>query len=186
MLNLRNPFKGQAVRSVTSWSNNYECYREEVAEKDLDQAHIVTSEVRKHRSDDPDAIAYLQSRKDRFTLGDPSVHAESIEYAEEYLTHAWYPGTHKPVLDIDMDCVLLESSTPGHHHLFIDKEMSWEDYCKLMDVMAEVGILEEGYVRASKHRKYSAARLPWVKKGSTTHPADNPRLGEEVRKEELL
>lgn len=175
MLNLRNPFKGQAIRKVTDWSNNYECYREEITEKDLRKAHIVTSEVRKHQIDNPGYQLYLKELQ--------AINANPLPMMQEH--HAWYPGTHKPVLDIDMDCVLLESSTPGHHHLFIDKEMSWENYCKLMDVMAEVGILEEGYVKASKHRKYSAARLPWVRKGDTTHPVDNPRKGEEAREQEM-
>lgn len=74
---------------------------------------------------------------------------------------------HKPVLDIDLPVKVLDSSTAGHHHLFIDKEMSWEQYAKLLDVLAEVGIIEEGYSRVSQgSRKHTAVRLPWVKKGA--------------------
>lgn len=72
--------------------------------------------------------------------------------------------THKPVLDIDLPVTLIPSSTPGHFHLFIDKAMTWENYAKLMDVLAEVGILESGYVNASKDRGFTAVRVPWVKK----------------------
>ncbi|MFC3504435.1 hypothetical protein ACFOOK_26185 [Micromonospora krabiensis] len=71
---------------------------------------------------------------------------------------------HKPVLDIDLPVRLVASSTPGHFHLFIDKAMTWDKYKKLLDVLADVGIVEPGYVRASKQRGFSAARLPWVKK----------------------
>ena len=71
---------------------------------------------------------------------------------------------HKVVLDIDMPAVLLESSTPGHHHLYIDHEMTWENYKRLLNVMAEVGLLEPGYVGASETRKHTALRLPWVRK----------------------
>ena len=73
-------------------------------------------------------------------------------------------GRHKPVLDIDLPVKVLPSSTEGHHHLFIDKEMSWEDYEKLLNVLVEVGIVEPGYRNASVARKHSAVRLPWIKK----------------------
>ena len=78
----------------------------------------------------------------------------------------WKPATdlHKPVLDLDIPAVLLPSSTEGHFHLYIDKEMSWKSYKKLLTVLAEVGIIEEGYLRASVARKYTAVRLPWIKK----------------------
>ena len=74
---------------------------------------------------------------------------------------------HKVVLDIDMPAVLLESSTPGHHHLYIDHEMTWENYKKLLRVMADVGLLEWGYIGASETRKHTALRLPWVRKDTT-------------------
>jgi len=31
---------------------------------------------------------------------------------------------HKPVLDLDFPCILIESETAGHYHLFIDKAIS--------------------------------------------------------------
>lgn len=71
---------------------------------------------------------------------------------------------HIPILDLDMNAMLLPSSTPGHHHLYIDKPMTWENYQKLLDVLAEVGILEPGYVGVSKRRKRTQVRTPWTKK----------------------
>lgn len=149
-----SPMPGQAVRAVDIWSNQYQEYREELHESDVARAQIITSEVRKHRKDDPNFTS------DSYNFWDDRTH-------EQVSNHAWYPGTHKPVLDIDMPVKAIPSSTPGHFHLYIDKEMSWDDYVKLMKVMAEVGILEEGYVNASISREYSACRLPWVKKGDT-------------------
>jgi hypothetical protein len=73
-------------------------------------------------------------------------------------------GWHKPVLDIDMGCLLIDSSTPGHHHLIIDKPMPWSDYSKLLEVLGEVGILEPGYVHASLEREQSWVRTPWTPK----------------------
>lgn len=75
------------------------------------------------------------------------------------------PDRHKIVLDIDMPVNVIESSTPGHFHLYIDHELDWEDYQRLLWVMADIGLLEEGYVSSSQTRKYTAVRLPWVKKG---------------------
>lgn len=71
---------------------------------------------------------------------------------------------HKPVIDIDFPVFAVESSTPGHGHLIIDKEMSSDDYFKLLKVMVEVGLVEEGFYDASFNRGYTAVRLPWVKK----------------------
>lgn len=71
---------------------------------------------------------------------------------------------HRPVLDLDVPAKLIPSTTEGHHHLLIDVPMSWEQYQKLMTVLAEVGIVEPGYTQASVARGYSAVRLPWVKK----------------------
>lgn len=72
--------------------------------------------------------------------------------------------THRPVLDIDVPAWLTPSSTPGHTHLVIDVPMTWDAYRKLLAVLVEVGILEDGYVGASEARGYTSARLPWVRK----------------------
>lgn len=71
---------------------------------------------------------------------------------------------HKIVLDVDMPVRVIASSTPGHFHLFIDKVVTWEEYTRLLDVLADVGIVEHGYVNFSKERGYTAVRLPWIKK----------------------
>ncbi|MEU4155728.1 hypothetical protein [Actinoplanes sp. NPDC026670] len=71
---------------------------------------------------------------------------------------------HKVVLDIDLPVTVLPSSTPGHHHLFIDKPMTWPTYKRLLDALADAGLIESGYRSASVERKYTAVRLPWVKK----------------------
>lgn len=71
---------------------------------------------------------------------------------------------HSPVLDIDVPAALVPSSTPGHSHLYLAVPLTWDDYQKLLDVLADVGILEPGYVAASKARGYTAVRLPWIHK----------------------
>lgn len=75
------------------------------------------------------------------------------------------PGRHKIILDLDVPAQLIPSSTEGHFHLLIDHELSWEQYQRLLWTLADLDLVEEGYVSASVERGYSAVRLPWVRKG---------------------
>lgn len=76
--------------------------------------------------------------------------------------------THRPVLDVDLPVWVRESSTPGHYHLIIDKEMPWSDYAAVVRVLGDVGILEEGFVKASIARRGSWIRTPWTRKDEET------------------
>lgn len=75
-------------------------------------------------------------------------------------------GMHKIVLDVDMPVVVLPSSTPGHHHLIIDKMLGYTEYFELVRALVRAGVVEPGYKDASIARGYTAVRLPWVKKGA--------------------
>ena len=87
-----------------------------------------------------------------------------LDWAEQPDDNDW----HRPVLDLDLSAQLIPSSTPGHFHLFLDHAMRWDDYKALLGALAEAGIVEEGYVKASIERGHTAVRLPWVKKGAST------------------
>jgi hypothetical protein len=89
-----------------------------------------------------------------------------IEQANVITSKTNNSNTHKPVLDIDLPIKVIESS-PGKHHLYIDKEMTWDQYSRLLLAMTDAGILEDGYVRASLERGFTALRLPWIKKETT-------------------
>ncbi len=71
---------------------------------------------------------------------------------------------HKVVLDLDLPAKLIPSTTPGHFHLYVDHEIEWDVYANLLDALEKAGLVEPGYVNASKDRGYTAARLPWVRK----------------------
>jgi hypothetical protein len=73
-------------------------------------------------------------------------------------------GMHTVAVDIDHRMTVVPSSTEGHGHLYIDVKMPWEDYLKLLRVMAEVGLVEPGYVAASERRSATHLRLPWESK----------------------
>lgn len=90
---------------------------------------------------------------------------------------------HKVVIDVDFPIVVLDSATPGHHHLFIDKELGWEEYLELLRVLVKVGIVEDGYLGASEHRGFTGVRLPWIGKPQAVAPkdADTPPLPDSYR-----
>lgn len=81
------------------------------------------------------------------------------------------PETHKLILDLDLPAQLIPSTTAGHFHLYVDKEIPWRTYKKLLKVLAQAGLIEQGYANVSLERGYTAARLPWIKKpDGVLHP----------------
>jgi len=75
------------------------------------------------------------------------------------------PGYHAPVLDLDIPHVYVPSTTEGHGHLYLDVKLDWYQMHRLLTTLSQLGIIEEGYARASIDRGYSAVRLPWIRKG---------------------
>ncbi|MFE7797005.1 hypothetical protein [Nocardia sp. NPDC057440] len=71
---------------------------------------------------------------------------------------------HILALDIDFPAMLVPSSTPGHHHLYIDKEMSWPQLELVLQTLSYAGIIEEGYAAASIERHQTNLRTPWERK----------------------
>jgi hypothetical protein len=80
---------------------------------------------------------------------------------------------HKVVIDVDLPVRVIESSTPGHFHLFIDHEMTWLTYVALLRALTAAGIVEPGYLAAAQGRGHTAVRLPWVRKPAVV-PAPLP------------
>lgn len=107
--------------------------------------------------------------------GDPDQPA-SHQVAELADAHTWSSelvdaegnrtGYHTVMLDIDFPVRVLPSSTKGHYHLYIDRVVEEEKYFALLESLADAGILEGGYVEASRARAATHLRLPWVKKDS--------------------
>lgn len=59
---------------------------------------------------------------------------------------------------------VVPSSTVGHHHLYLDIEMEWDDYERLLRVLADAGYVEREYHEMSVHRKKTLLRKPGVSK----------------------
>lgn len=79
-------------------------------------------------------------------------------------------GNHAPVLDLDFPAHLVPSTTEGHFHLYLDKEVSWRQYSSLLWALREAGLIEDGYYKASIAREQTLVRIPGVKKTTPTHP----------------
>jgi hypothetical protein len=97
---------------------------------------------------------------------------------------------HLPVLDVDRPrSLLLEndiqtcspgrillyhpeairwvpSTTPGHHHVYIDYPMAWDPYTLMLMLLVERGVLEEDYAQASIRQGYTTVRKPECPKPS--------------------
>lgn len=73
-------------------------------------------------------------------------------------------GMHTPMLDVDIPMRLVESSTPGHSHLYFDVVMPWRKYRRLLKALAKAGIIEQNYYKVSVKRKGTHLRPPWIDK----------------------
>lgn len=73
-------------------------------------------------------------------------------------------GTHMPVIDLDLPCRLVPSSTEGHFHLYIDHPVDEDKYLKLIQALADCGLVSEFYNQLSQLRGATFARPEWVKK----------------------
>lgn len=91
-------------------------------------------------------------------------------------------GNHAPVLDIDFPARLIPSSTPGHYHLYLDKEMSPGNYRTLIRTLSSVGILESGYAYAALNKGMTLVRKPDVLKPGATSVVE---IEERMHKAEL-
>lgn len=72
---------------------------------------------------------------------------------------------HRPVLDLDFEAELIPSSTPGHYHLYLDKQIPKQTYFNLLRALADAGIIERGFADCAIERGATSVRLPWIKKG---------------------
>lgn len=110
----------------------------------------------------------INSGDPRFVQADLEHDRKQVEtYGEANLISSYVTGEgddalHRPALDLDFKAQLFESRS-GHYHLYLSKHVTWSQYVKLLEVMGEIGLLEEGYVSASKARGMTFLRVPVVR-----------------------
>lgn len=59
---------------------------------------------------------------------------------------------------------VVPSSTPSHHHLYINAVMSWEEYEVMLAAFVEAGIVGDGYLYFCSKRKATWLRMPGISK----------------------
>lgn len=77
---------------------------------------------------------------------------------------------HGLLIDLDVPAWLVPSSTQGHGHLYVDLHLNEDKLWPFLEAAAEIGLVEEGYVRACKSRGMTSLRAPWVRKGEERLP----------------
>lgn len=100
----------------------------------------------------------------------PDAHTWSSELVDE---NGELTGFHTVMLDIDFPVRVVPSSSPGHYHLYIDHAVEHDKYFALLEALVGAGILEPGYVEASRARGATHLRLPWVKKNWDHEPNED-------------
>ena len=70
---------------------------------------------------------------------------------------------------------VLVSSTAGHHHLYLETPMLWRRYVALLKALGAAGLIEHGFVGASRARGYTSLRRPGLHK--TVVAATDPVVG---------
>ena len=73
-------------------------------------------------------------------------------------------GSHAPVIDLDHRARLVQSSTPGHSHLYIDENMSWKQYRALLTGFFRCGLIDASVYWRSLDREATYVRPPWTQK----------------------
>lgn len=71
---------------------------------------------------------------------------------------------HEPVIDIDLPCMLIPSTQPGHFHLYINKGMPFDTMVEMLEAMAKAGVVQYGFVEHTKRRGRAMVRYPGVTK----------------------
>jgi hypothetical protein len=84
------------------------------------------------------------------------------------------PGVHMPVIDCDFGIQAVASTTPGHYHLYIDQELTWDQYKALLDGFLKAGLIQDGWYRNAMKDKRSYVRLPHIKKPAPLNPQAVP------------
>lgn len=88
---------------------------------------------------------------------------------------------HKVIIDLDFPAALIPSTTEGHFHLYLDKELTSPEMEKLLVALHEAGIIAEGNMNQWHRFRAVFLRLPWVKKKDPeVGDSENPKVGDPI------
>lgn len=68
-------------------------------------------------------------------------------------------GVHYPIIDFDFPIAVVQSRTPGHYHLYIEKAVRFEQYTALLRAMYDADLIGRGNLRQIDHGGATFARI---------------------------
>ena len=71
---------------------------------------------------------------------------------------------HTIMIDLDVPHTYVPSSTPGHGHLYVDVLVPWSDHDELNQLLARLGIVDNGWAAVCAKREAAMLRTPWTAK----------------------
>lgn len=148
---------------------------DKASQKKADLWSKLPSWMKYHRTVRTTIIGGYQDEYDRTPLVDKTIDEANLILSRE-IGGSYGVTYHRPVIDLDYEAELIPSSTPGHFHLYINKEIPEALYWKFLRVMAECGIVQQGWVDSSIARGASSVRLPWIKKDDWVANQADPTL----------
>lgn len=113
-------------------------------------------------------------------LGDDGYNGEDVSWTrrEPNCVTSWCPETkqHRLVLDLDFECRLVPSSSPGCYHLYLDG-LALESYQAhaLVRNLREAGVLEAGFAKNMQRDGRLCVRAANVKKRDPKPPKGQGR-----------
>ncbi len=69
-----------------------------------------------------------------------------------------------PFIDFAVPVKLVPSSSKNHFHVYLDVEMSWEEYQKLLEEMLDLGLLGADWVKMAIKQKMTTLIRPGLTK----------------------
>ena len=88
-------------------------------------------------------------------------------------------GYHYPIIDCDYPIAVVQSRTPGHYHLFIEKAVPHAAYMHLLQAMYDAGLIGKGNLKQMDHGGATFARIgPY----NTILQEQQDDLDEEIRR----
>ena len=131
-----------------------------------DYLRSMYSEMKSYKNIHFDSYEKMKKDGDSERIPADDIYSDAQVVSSEITNDIFMDGnSHYIALDIDMPVIAIPSTNRHHTHLYIPRAVPWEKYEKFIEACVEIGIVERGYLEASKKRKATFLRLPWIKKG---------------------
>lgn len=118
-----------------------------------------------YRDTDGDPVDNLDYESANLVSSEINPGSACTSFADFLETDSYSGETvHQPVLDLDFPAHLEPSTTEGHFHLYLNKNVPWSKYVVMLGALEYAGILEPGFARLAILRGASYVRKPGVKK----------------------